>query len=83
MLGSVAFFVVLRRARARAPRLAEIHVAVENLKGRGVRSDELGGRSGARDLEGIRLVVRELIAAPSSKWVRRRRSPAARKSRRA
>jgi hypothetical protein len=71
VLGSVAFFVVLRRS-TRGSGLAEVHVAVEDLKGPGLRSDRLGGRSRARDLEGVRLVVRELVEAPSRAWVRKR-----------
>jgi hypothetical protein len=72
VLGSVAFFVVLRRSTG-APRVAEVHVAVEQLEGRGLRADELGGRSRASDPAGVRLVVRQLTGPPARAWLPRRR----------
>jgi hypothetical protein len=72
VLGSVSFFVVLRRS-AGASRVAEVHVAVEAVEGAGLRTDQLGGRSRARGVDGVRLVVRQLTGAPSRAWLPRRR----------
>ena len=77
VLGSLAFFVVLRRT-SREPRVAELHVAVEGLKGPGLSDDDLGGRSRAREMDGVRVVVRELTDPPSSRWLRKRRRSGAR-----
>jgi hypothetical protein len=72
VLGSLAFFVVLRKSAGEA-RVAELHAAVEGLQGAGLEKDDLGGRHAARDLDGVRLVIRELKAEPSRAWVKRRR----------
>jgi hypothetical protein len=80
VLGSVAFFVVLRRGGPRGGRVAELHVAVDKLSGAGVRRDALGGRSRERDVDGVKLVVRELAGPPSKSWLPKKRR-AARKSR--
>ena len=67
VLGTTAFFVVFRRASGR-PAVAELHVAVKELSGAPRETDALGGRSVARAMSGVRLVVRQLVAAPEAKW---------------
>ena len=67
VLGGPAFFVVLRRALGQAA-VAEVHVAVKELSGAPRDTDALGGRSIARAMSGVRLVVRQLVAAPEAKW---------------
>ena len=77
VLGSLSLFVVLRKiqppqkARGNA-RPAEVHVAVDGLKDRRLVKDTLGGRHAAREMDGVRLVVRELTDPPSRAWVGRR-----------
>ena len=78
VLGAVSFFVVLRKA-AGEERVAELHVAAEGVTGATGEKDELGGRHAARQVGGVRVVVRELTGAPARRWVKRRRP--ARKSR--
>jgi hypothetical protein len=73
VLGSLAFFVVLRRSSKREARVAELHVAVEGLAGRGLEKDDLGGWHATQDLGGLRLVIRELTDPPSRAWLARRR----------
>ena len=73
VLGSLSLFVVLRKTRGSA-RPAEVHVAVDGLKGRLLVKDALGGRHAAREMDGVRLVVRELTDPPSRAWVGRRRT---------
>lgn len=72
VLGSLSFFVILRRAK-RAAGIAELHVAVDGLSDRRLVKDDLGGRHAARDLGGVRLIVRELTGPPSRAWLPRRR----------
>jgi hypothetical protein len=72
VLGSLAFFVVLRKS-AREARVAELHVAVEGLKDPRLERDDLGGRHVAREVAGARLVVRELKEPPSRAWLPTRR----------
>lgn len=67
VLGGPAFFVVLRRAKGRAA-VAEIHVAVKEISGVSRTTDALGGRSAAADLDGTRLIVRQIVAPPSPAW---------------
>jgi len=77
VLGGLSFFVVLRlrhRLRLRpstgdAPRLSELHVAVEGLSSRGLEDDSLGGRHASVDANGVRLVIRELTGPPSEAWL--------------
>ena len=72
VLGSVAFFVILRRT-AGPERVAEVHVAVEGLEGAGRRHDRLGGRHVEAGVAGARLIVREPMDPPSREWLPRRR----------
>jgi hypothetical protein len=73
VLGSVAFFVRLKRSASPTARVSEVHVAVEEMSGAGVAEDALGGRSRALELAGLRLFVRKLEKAPSREWLPKRR----------
>lgn len=77
VLGGPAFFVVLRRASGRSA-VAELHVAVKGLSGVSRAIDPIGGRHAAVDLDGARLIVRQLVAPPSPAW-RPKAKPKARK----
>jgi catechol 2,3-dioxygenase-like lactoylglutathione lyase family enzyme len=72
VLGAVSFFVVLRKV-AGEEKVAELHVAAEGVEGGRVEEDDLGGRHVARDVGGVRLVVRELVGAPSRRWIGKKR----------
>ena len=75
VLGGLSFFVVLRlrlclrQPAGHAPRLSELHVAVDGLSSRGLEDDPLGGRHGSVDVSGLRLVIRELMGPPSAAWL--------------
>jgi catechol 2,3-dioxygenase-like lactoylglutathione lyase family enzyme len=80
VLGAVSFFVVLRKAEG-GERLAEVHVVAEKILGGPTEKDDLGGRHGTRDAGGVRLVLRELVDAPSRRWVQGKRRGRGRKAR--
>lgn len=67
-------FVALRKGRVAEPRLAELHFAVRDLKGRG-RPDALGGDSLAFSLGGVRVVLRQFRRPPRPGWASARPGP--------
>lgn len=78
-------FVTLRRLRrGEEEGIVELHLAVRKLRAADAAEDELGGRSVARSLSGLTLVVREFAGPPGPGW-HRGTAPAgsARRSRRA
>ncbi|HEV7500988.1 MAG TPA: hypothetical protein VGQ33_13335 [Vicinamibacteria bacterium] len=65
------FFVSLVRAPAGTP--VELHLAVEGLRARNTRADDLGGDGVTYDVGPARVTVREFRRPPSGRWADRRR----------
>jgi hypothetical protein len=71
-----ALFVRLVRAPEGAP--VELHLAVEGLRAKDARADELGGDAVTRALGGARVTVREFRRPSSGRWAPKRRKRRAR-----
>lgn len=64
-------FVSFVRAPAGSP--VELHLAVEGLRARSARADDLGGDGVTHDLGSVRVTVREFRRPPSGRWAARGR----------